>query len=108
MSVLAEEKGLKFSVNVDESVPAIIRADEDAVTKIVTNLLGNAFKFTEKGEVALNLKRTNGNWIMQVSDTGIGIPAHMQEIIFERFRQVDSSSTRKYGGSGLGLAIVYN
>jgi signal transduction histidine kinase len=108
MSVLAEQKGLKFSVHVDESMPEIIRADQDAITKIVTNLLGNAFKFTEKGEVALNLTRRNGNWLIGVSDTGIGIPAHMQQVIFERFRQVDGSAKRKYGGSGLGLAIVYN
>jgi signal transduction histidine kinase len=108
MSVLAEQKGLAFSVNVDQSMPAKIYADEDAVTKIVTNLVGNAFKFTEQGEVVLDLRRSNGDWIIKVSDTGIGIPVHMQQIIFERFRQVDGSAKRKYGGSGLGLAIVYN
>jgi signal transduction histidine kinase len=108
MSVLAEEKGLDFSVHVDSSMPATIWADEDALTKIVTNLLGNAFKFTQEGGVTLDLKRSNGHCIIEVSDTGIGIPTHMYEIIFERFRQVDSSSTRRYGGSGLGLAIVNN
>jgi signal transduction histidine kinase len=54
------------------------------------------------------MKRSNGSWIIEVKDTGIGIPAHMQQIIFERFRQVDGSSKRKYSGSGLGLAIVHN
>lgn len=108
MSVLAEEKGLQFEVQVDSQMPDTILTDEDAVTKIVTNLLGNAFKFTEQGHVSLNLKRSNGSWMIEVADTGQGIPAHMHEIIFERFRQVDGSSTRKHGGSGLGLAIVRN
>ena len=108
MSVLAEQKNLAFTVNVDEELPIVINADEDAINKIVTNLLSNAFKFTEQGEVNLNLKRENGNWVIQVQDTGVGIPAHMHQIIFERFRQVDGSSRRKFGGSGLGLAIVDN
>ena len=108
MSILAEEKGIKFSVHIDPSMPAMIHADEDAITKIVTNLLSNAFKFTEQGEVTLGLKRSNGSCIIEVKDTGIGIPAHMHQIIFERFRQVDGSSKRKYGGSGLGLAIVHH
>jgi signal transduction histidine kinase len=108
MSVLAEQKALDFSVHMDKALPPVIRVDEDAVTKVVTNLLGNAFKFTEEGEVSLALKRANGNWIIEVKDSGIGIPAHMHQVIFERFRQVDGSSKRKFGGSGLGLAIVHN
>lgn len=108
MSILATEKNLDFEVVIDESLPDIVYADEDAVTKIVTNLLGNAFKFTEQGKVLLKMGSAEGKWVIEVSDTGEGIPAHMQEIIFERFRQVDGSSTRKFGGSGLGLAIVRN
>jgi signal transduction histidine kinase len=108
MAVLADAKKLDFSVTIDSSVPQVIRIDEDAITKVVTNLLGNAFKFTETGEVRLNVRRDAQNLVIAVSDTGIGIPAHMHEIIFERFRQVDGSSKRSYGGSGLGLAIVKN
>jgi len=106
MNVLGEEKGLAFKVQVDDAVPQLIEVDQDAMTKITTNLLSNAFKFTEKGEVSLQVLRQGSTLVIQVSDTCIGIPAHMHEIIFETFRQVDSSSTRKYGGSGLGLAIV--
>jgi signal transduction histidine kinase len=106
MSVLAEEKNLDFVIRVSPDVPEKILVDEDAITKVITNLLSNAFKFTEKGQVTLDLARQNGHWQIEVSDTGIGIPAHMQEVIFEQFRQVDGSTKRKYGGSGLGLAIV--
>jgi len=69
-------------------------------------LLGNAIKFTEKGQVALALERVDGTWGIVVQDSGIGIPPHAREFIFEEFRQVDQSSKRKYGGTGLGLAIV--
>ena len=107
MSILAEEKELEFEVIVGLNVPQIIQFDEDAITKIITNLLGNAFKFTKEGKVTLRLEKSARNeLVIQVQDTGIGIPSHMQEIIFERFRQVDGSSKRVYGGSGLGLSIV--
>jgi signal transduction histidine kinase len=89
-------------------VPEVVMLDEDAITKICTNLVGNAFKFTESGSVRLHLMFSSEGLIVEVSDTGIGIPAHMQEVIFESFRQVDASSTRAYGGSGLGLSIVRN
>ncbi|HEX2908245.1 MAG TPA: ATP-binding protein [Phototrophicaceae bacterium] len=108
MAVLAEEKGLGFSITVEDTVPPTIHIDEDAITKIITNLLGNAFKFTEAGAVKLAVKRASDNLIIAVSDTGVGIPPQMHEVIFERFRQVDGSSKRAYGGSGLGLAIVKN
>jgi signal transduction histidine kinase len=107
MDVLARQKGLTFKVSVDDAVPQTIFADEDAITKIATNLMGNAFKFTEKGSVEMRLKRQGSSqWLIEVQDTGIGIPAHMHQAIFESFRQVDGSSQRAYGGSGLGLAIV--
>ncbi len=106
MNVLADEKGLGFDILIDSDVPPTIWADEDSVAKIMTNLLANAFKFTSEGEVGLHIGCDNRTWHIQVKDTGIGIPAHMHEIIFERFRQVDGSSKREYGGTGLGLAIV--
>ena len=106
MDILANEKNLTFNVRVDEDVPETIWIDEDGITKILTNLLSNAFKFTAEGEVSLHISRTDETLQIQVSDTGIGIPAHMQEIIFERFRQVDGSTKREYGGTGLGLAIT--
>lgn len=106
MSVLADEKKLGFTVDIAPDLPPTILIDEDAITKIITNLLGNAFKFTEKGRVSLNLAKRNTNLVIAVQDTGIGIPTHMHNAIFERFRQVDGSSNRTHGGSGLGLAIV--
>ncbi|NLX11900.1 MAG: HAMP domain-containing protein, partial [Chloroflexi bacterium] len=106
MDVLAAEKSLLFRVEIDDNVPETIWIDEDAITKIITNLLGNAFKFTHKGEVGLHVGREDDTLLIHVYDSGIGIPAHMQEIIFERFRQVDGSTKREYGGSGLGLAIT--
>lgn len=106
MGVLADEKLLKFNVNLDPALPPTISIDEDAITKIVTNLLGNAFKFTEKGGVTLDLAQKENSIVIAVRDTGIGIPTHMYDVIFERFRQVDGSSKRTHGGSGLGLAIV--
>jgi signal transduction histidine kinase len=105
-SVLAEEKNIQFLANVDQALPEQIITDEDALSKIMTNLVGNAFKFTEKGEVQLSLKHAGENLLIEVRDTGVGIPYHMQEVIFQRFRQVDGSSTRLHGGTGLGLAIV--
>ena len=106
MDVLAEEKDLSFRIQIDDDVPESIWIDEDGITKIITNLLANAFKFTSKGEVVLHIWRNGETLQIQVRDTGIGIPAHMHEIIFERFRQVDGSTKREYGGTGLGLAIT--
>ena len=106
MDVLAAEKSLLFRVEIDDNVPETIWIDEDAISKIITNLLGNAFKFTHKGEVGLHVGREDDTLLIHVYDSGIGIPAHMHEIIFERFRQVDGSTKREYGGSGLGLAIT--
>jgi signal transduction histidine kinase len=106
MEVLAKQKDLRFSVNIDSLLPEHILIDEDALTKVATNLLSNAFKFTEKGDVTLSLKRNQQLWMLEVQDSGIGIPAHMFDHIFESFRQIDGSSTRNYGGTGLGLSIV--
>ena len=106
MSVLAEEKHLEFVVEIDNSVPEMIYADEDVLIKITTNLLANAFKFTKEGKVSLTVGCNNDNIVLKVCDTGIGIPPHMHEIIFESFQQADSSTKREYGGTGLGLSIV--
>lgn len=106
MQVLATDKGLTFELQIDDSVPELILSDENALTKIMTNLLSNAIKFTAKGRVDLSISRERDRIKFVVQDTGIGIPAAMHEVVFDRFRQVDSSTTRAYGGTGLGLAIV--
>ena len=95
MGVLADEKHLTFDVHIDPALPKTLWIDEDAITKIITNLLGNAFKFTEKGGVTLDITQKFQNVVIA-----------MHNAIFERFRQVDGSSKRTHGGSGLGLAIV--
>jgi signal transduction histidine kinase len=105
----AEEKGLALDVTLDGQLPEIIVGDPDRLRQIVLNLLSNAVKFTEKGAVELAVSRpSRDTWALEVRDTGIGIPPHAQEYIFDEFRQVDGTSMRKYGGTGLGLAIVRN
>ncbi|MFW5690907.1 MAG: ATP-binding protein [Chloroflexota bacterium] len=104
----AEDKGLGFSVTVDDSLPEMVHADHDALFKIMNNLISNGIKFTETGTVDMRLERKDDKLVIAVRDTGIGIPSHMHETIFESFRQVDGSSTRRYGGTGLGLAIVHH
>ncbi len=103
---LAVAKGLDFEVTVDERLPETLLGDEEQLSRVAVNLVGNAIKFTESGKVSLDLRYRDEQWQLVVSDTGIGIPPHAREYIFEEFRQVDSSSKRKYGGTGLGLAIV--
>jgi signal transduction histidine kinase len=106
LSVLAESKGIAFEVILDPTLPETIYGDEESLSKVAVNLLGNAFKFTSEGKVTLKLERRNQQMAIQVTDTGIGIPPHAREFIFDEFRQVDQSSKRLYGGTGLGLAIV--
>lgn len=106
VGVLADEKGLDFVVNIDPELPDTIYSDEDALSKVAINLLSNAFKFTKEGKVSLDFQRADDNWTISVSDTGIGIPPHAREFIFDEFRQVDGSSKRMYGGTGLGLSLV--
>jgi signal transduction histidine kinase len=106
VGVLAEQKKLEFVIEIDPQLPPEILGDEDALSKIAVNLLSNAFKFTSQGQVSLNLARQEETWSIEVTDTGIGIPPHAREYIFEEFRQVDGSSKRQFGGTGLGLAIV--
>lgn len=106
ISILAEEKHLGFDVFVDPAIPEVIYGDEEAISKVALNLLSNAIKFTQEGKVSLSLLRQADEWSIVVADTGIGIPPHAREFIFDEFRQVDQSSKRLYGGTGLGLAIV--
>jgi signal transduction histidine kinase len=104
--VLASQKGVDFKVSIDTTLPESLCADADVLTKIVTNLLSNAFKFTAEGSVNLHTYATKDSWVIEVSDTGIGIPVDKHDAIFESFRQVDGSTRRAYGGTGLGLSIV--
>ncbi len=107
MSVLAKQKQLTFEVNADPALP-MLYGDGERISQIAINLLSNAFKFTEQGCVTLALKASGEFWLIEVADTGIGIPPQAVNYIFDEFRQVDGSSRRVYGGSGLGLAIVRN
>lgn len=105
---LAEEGGLVLHVDVDPSMP-LVATDPEVVRKMLVNLLGNAVKFTEEGgsvELAIAVDERAHEVVMAVADTGIGIPERDLKLIFERFRQADSSISRKYGGSGLGLSLV--
>jgi CheY-like chemotaxis protein/signal transduction histidine kinase len=107
---LAAEKGLTFEIRVDPSAPPKLFTDNLRLQQILKNLLSNAFKFTEKGGVTLSVaggRDESGQarvWF-SVSDTGIGIAAAQQQVIFDAFRQADGSTSRKYGGTGLGLSI---
>lgn len=110
MEVLAERNHLDLNTEIDPDLPASLMGDEQRVEQVVVNLLSNAFKFTDKGTVSLKIvaNRADHTWSLAVSDTGIGIPPHALDLIFEEFRQVDGSSSRAYKGSGLGLAITRN
>ncbi|HQE18503.1 MAG TPA: ATP-binding protein, partial [Aggregatilineales bacterium] len=103
----AEAKNLTLTVSVDSNLPREIVGDKQRLEQIVLNLASNAVKFTEQGSVTISTRRSGEDeWEIVVEDTGIGIPPHAQEIIFEKFRQVDGTSRRAYGGTGLGLAIT--
>jgi HAMP domain-containing protein/signal transduction histidine kinase/DNA-binding response OmpR family regulator len=110
---VAEERKLDFHVEVDPKLPIAIRTDSKRLQQVLRNLLSNAFKFTERGGVTLQIGSAEGSplragsqWIaMSVIDTGIGIPEDKQRIIFEAFQQADGTTSRKYGGTGLGLSI---
>jgi len=103
---LAQDKALRFELEVDPDLPDSIHQDEPRIAQIVTNLVSNAIKFTETGSVQLAFLRHADRLIIRVADTGIGIPQAKQTQIFDDFFQVDSTSTRQYEGAGLGLAIV--
>jgi HAMP domain-containing protein/CheY-like chemotaxis protein len=116
---VAEGKGLAFDIDLAPTVPATMRTDQKRLHQVLKNLLSNAFKFTHKGRVELLVTMVSEGWSPDqerlnqsgsvvafiVQDTGIGIPRHKQQIIFEAFQQADGTTSRKYGGTGLGLAI---
>jgi GAF domain-containing protein len=102
---LAAEKSLALRVDVAPDLP-IVYGDERRISQVLLNLVGNAIKFTETGEIRVSASAANGSVVVSVSDTGPGIAAPDQDRIFEEFQQVDASSTRAKGGTGLGLAIA--
>ena len=101
----AMEKGICLTCEVDPETPIHVIGDAQRIEQVMVNLIGNAVKFTDQGEVKVRVESSEGNMIFSVSDTGIGIPAGKMDQLFEPFTQVDSSRTRRYGGTGLGLAI---
>src|SRR4029450_14007216 len=102
---LASAKKLAFKTEVAKGLPYGL-GDEQRLTQVLLNVVGNAIKFTDAGEVRITAGAANGHFTLSVSDTGPGIPAEECERVFEKFRQVDSSNTRAKGGSGLGLALA--
>jgi CheY-like chemotaxis protein len=116
---LAQDKSLAFNIKVPETLDPNIKTDDTRLQQVLMNLLSNAFKFTDEGEVILNIKqapadetyhleslnRAGDVIAFSVTDTGIGIPTEKQRIIFEAFQQADGTTSRKYGGTGLGLSI---
>ncbi|MCG8419923.1 MAG: response regulator [Proteobacteria bacterium] len=108
---MAESKGIELAMRVADDVPGSVCGDAHRIRQMLVNLLGNALKFTAEGSVTVNISvvdRTaeSVTCCFAVSDTGVGIPAPVQERLFEPFTQANSSTTRKYGGTGLGLSIV--
>ena len=110
LALRAREKGLDLLFEVDSSVPDLLQGDPDRLRQILMNLIGNAIKFTSRGQVVLAVRCEScmrGEAVLRfsVKDTGVGIPEDKLDLIFEPFAQADGSTTRKYGGSGLGLTI---
>jgi PAS domain S-box-containing protein len=110
LALRADEKALELLCDVAPEVPEIMRGDSNRLRQVVLNLVANAIKFTDKGEVALKVQieaEDGHDRILRftVSDTGVGIPKDKHESIFDSFSQADTSTTRKYGGTGLGLTI---
>ncbi|MEH2287140.1 response regulator [Nostoc sp.] len=103
---VAHKKKLSFTIERDKKLPSTIYNDSKRLQQVLKNLLSNAFKFTEQGGVKLQISQVDNSTIaFAVSDTGIGILAEKQKIIFEAFQQADGTTSRKYGGTGLGLSI---
>jgi len=116
---VADARRLEFQIETGRPSPRSIVTDSKRLHQVIKNLLSNAFKFTDRGRVALRVETVAGGWsadreslnranavvAISVTDTGIGIPGDKQQIIFEAFQQADGSTSRKYGGTGLGLAI---
>ncbi|WP_396626421.1 CHASE domain-containing protein [Luteitalea sp.] len=109
LTARAAEKGLTLTSHVDDDVPQQVVGDANRLRQVLVNLIGNAVKFTDEGEVALEVRRDPAAgpdaMIIEVRDTGIGIPADAIARLFQPFTQVDASTSRRFGGTGLGLAI---
>ena len=110
LEIKAHDKCLELVSKVDSSVPTLVVGDPTRRRQVLTNLLANALKFTEQGVITVEVrKETESNdramLYFTVQDTGIGIPDEKQQMVFDAFSQVHSSSNRKFGGTGLGLAI---
>ncbi|CAA9510559.1 MAG: Putative SigmaB asociated two-component system sensor protein, partial [uncultured Solirubrobacteraceae bacterium] len=104
---VAEEKGLTFALELKPGAPVQVVTDEQRLQQVLRNLLSNAFKFTDEGEVALEIAPADPPYAvaMTVRDTGIGVPQDKLRLIFEAFQQADGTTSRRYGGTGLGLSI---
>ncbi|MFQ5793225.1 MAG: hybrid sensor histidine kinase/response regulator, partial [Acidobacteriota bacterium] len=101
---MVKSERLRLVKEIEADLPMLF-TDQDKLKQIVMNLLSNALKFTEEGTISVTAKRQDGELAITVTDSGIGIPEDARELIFEEFRQLDSSPTRKYSGTGLGLSI---
>jgi PAS domain S-box-containing protein len=113
LSLRAQEKDLELALDIDPKIPERILGDPGRIRQVLLNLIGNAIKFTLHGEIIVRTQVTsldskNLKIIIDVSDTGVGIPSQMQDKVFEAFTQEDGSTTRKFGGTGLGLSITKN
>jgi signal transduction histidine kinase/CheY-like chemotaxis protein/HPt (histidine-containing phosphotransfer) domain-containing protein len=110
MAVKAQEKGLEFTCFIEPEVPTRLCGDQNRVRQVLMNLVGNAVKFTPHGEVTIRVRPgdrdQHGSVRFEVTDTGIGVPAVKQHLLFKAFSQADGSTARNYGGTGLGLSIV--
>jgi PAS domain S-box-containing protein len=107
MKGLAEGKLLALETVIDPAMPETVVGDYVRIKQMLVNLVSNAVKFTDQGRIEIRIERAEPDqWLLHVTDTGIGIPTHAQEYIFDEFRQVDGTSQRKHSGTGLGLAIV--
>jgi PAS domain S-box-containing protein len=110
LGVRAEQKGLELAYRIDDDLPELLAGDPGRLRQVITNLVGNAIKFTERGEIVVQAERQEANGEdevihFSVRDTGVGIPLDKQKVIFSPFEQADGSITRRFGGTGLGLAI---
>jgi PAS domain S-box-containing protein len=111
LALQAHTKGLELTVQIDPKLPDLVKGDAGRIRQVLVNLVGNAIKFTSRGEVSLEIKvldsdEHSARVRCDVCDTGIGIPAERLQAMFTPFTQLDASTTRKYGGTGLGLSIV--
>lgn len=108
LAIRAHSKQLELITHISPEVPESVIGDPDRLRQVLFNLVGNAIKFTDQGEIIIGVDKSSENenqLLFSIIDTGVGIPKEKQKNIFEKFTQVDSSTTRKYGGTGLGLAI---